>query len=516
MLNRPTTGQPAHAGKRILPEPLPENLYGTEYWETPRFRPHNGATPAKWADYQEKVSARMRERVISAVPDAIPPRPVRNEEWQKRHAVPECLKCIPFRKEKIIDPITGRELYQITFPDGWGDGRRFHASVSYNYVSPWNPGRVSGESLILVVAMDIDDPDNGDNRIYVIRQDGREARCLMTHCRFDYTIVEGMPYIHAAPVGWLDARTVFICQKDGVNSTVDVITGEISFLSGMPATIVAFSSPNGRFIAFSPFPERPFTRSFGHSTVVDLSAQLWIYDREKQEARKIFDNTRMASLHPEFDPAKCELTWYCGNFQWSYDSSMINFFTMMYYDGRVVRDLCRIDPDGSNAGIILSSEDTMRYPTDGKPRIFGNSMPSGSILNNHQAILPNGKQILCCTQEPCALPPGKTPDPVDPHIDTRFLLLVDLDRSRIQILQGDDLNFDGHPTANPQGTLVLGSDYHCFIKIMDPRTGHVENLFRLSASSMATGHPHETWSPDGRFILFRRDGKNGELFSAAL
>ena len=255
------------------------------------------------------------------------------------------------------------------------------------------------------------------------------------------------------------------------------------------------------------------SQSFGHSNIVDQSAQLWMYDRKLGTAKKIYDNTQLIDLHPEFDRKKCKLDYYCANFQFSYDSQWVNFFTEIFYENRQIRDLCKCRPDGSELSIIVSSEDCRRFPGLGPAGRFGEYFYSGSVRNNHQAILPNGKQLLCCTQDPCGLPPGVPPDPEDPFRNTRFLIFCDTDRSRMQILHGDDLNFDGHPTCNPQQTFILGSDYSRFIKIMDPHTAHVTNLFSLDAPA-GCDHPHETWSPDGNFIMYRREGKQGELFVA--
>lgn len=503
---------------RQIPQPLPPELYGRAYLEPSASAglrhefPAAATGPALWRDYEDALARRMAERIIPDIPAAVAPLAA-DPGWERRYAVPDALKCVPFRRERNIDPETGREYFRVTFEDGWGDGETFHASVSYNYVSPWNPGVVTGDSLLLVVAMNIRNPADG-NRIYLIRQDGREAYCMMVNCEFSHAIVNGKPYIHSAPVGWIDNRSFFVCQSNGVNCRIDAVTGEITFLTGIPRTVSAYASPDGTRLVFAPFPEHPFAVTDGHHPVSNISGQLWCYEFGTGVCRKIFDNRDLLSLHPEFDPADCRLTYYCGNFQWSRDSRDIAFFSMMYAGNRVVRDLCLIHPDGSGLRLALSSEETIRFPQDRRPRRFGELFPSGSVLNNHQGFLPNCRQIVCCTQDPAALPPGMAPDPEDKYVNTRFLVLADTGRRHCRILQGDDLNFDGHPTSNPQQTLLLGSDYHFHIKVMNPLDGRVVNLFSLAAPDRRFAHPHECWSPDGRFIMFRREGKDGELFTA--
>lgn len=474
-----------------------------------QYKPHNVATPEGWAEYERKISATMSERIISSLPAPLVPVEL-SPGMLERFQVPGQLRRIPFHKETFDDPITGHPLSQISFENGWGDDEKFHASVNYNYINPWNPKPVRDESWIAVVAMNVEHPEYG-NRVYVIRQDGSEARCLAVNCEFAYALHNAKPYLHVAPIFWLDKETVFFSQSNGISLKVNINTWKIDFIPGLSRHCACFPSPDGKRIAYAPLAsiEAAPSNSIGF---IDLCGQCFTYEFASGEQKKLCDLYDIMKLHPELDPAGFQLTWYLGNFQWSYDSKVLNFFTMLFHNGRVIRDLCAINYDGSGLHIVIASDDTQRYPVDGRKRKFGHLFPSGSILQNHQAILPGDKQIICCTQEPFSLPPGKEPNPIDCFIDTRFLILADMDDSRLQLIQGDDLNFDGHPSSNPQGTFWLGSDYNNFIKIMDPNTCHVSNLFSLEKTNC--NHPHETWSSDGRHILFRRSGRSGQLFTA--
>ena len=487
-----------------LPKKLAEDFLNKNYYEIPpgaQFIPHHGDV-AGWAEYENAlaVNPSFSSRIIDKLPGLVPAADYTPDAWLEKFTPPAHLRQIPFRKHEMIDQVSKKHFSQITFSDGWGDEQQFHCSVPYYYISPWNPGIVSDDSLIAVIAMNIDNPQSG-NRVYVIRNDGKEAYCLLDNALFHHQICANVPYIHASPLGWVNNRTLFVAQTNGIACKIDVITGEIHFLKDFPNGVEYFISPRGHYVVCGGLGDN------GKNSTVT-----YVYDLKNEQCTRILDINDTIKLHPEFEPDKVQITGYCSNFEWSPDESTLIFFSMLYYDGRIIRDLCRIKADGSDLGLVLSSEDTQRFPQDGVKRKFGEFFPSGSILNNHQGFLPNSKQILLCTQDPFGLPPGVAADETDQYVNTRFLAVIDLDGKRIQMVRGDDLNFDGHPSCNPQGTYFLGSDYHYFVKLLDLSNAHVTNLFSLR-SERDFAHPHVCWSPDGRNIIWR-NGKNGQLFTA--